>query len=140
MEANHQDMNNPAGFWIRFAASIIDTVIVMIPLTLISYLITGHWEGDMYTTILSILYYLILPVIWTGYTIGKRIVGMRIAKVNGEKIGIGTMLMRTIVAGIVYVITLGIGLIVSAFMIGLRKDKRSLHDFIAGTYVTYEKP
>jgi uncharacterized RDD family membrane protein YckC len=48
--------------------------------------------------------------------------------------------MRVIVASLVYGITLGIGAIVSAFMIGLRKDKRSLHDFIAGTYVTYQKP
>jgi uncharacterized RDD family membrane protein YckC len=44
------------------------------------------------------------------------------------------------VAAIVYGITLGIAVIVSAFMIGLRKDKRAIHDFIAGTYVTYEKP
>jgi uncharacterized RDD family membrane protein YckC len=130
----------PAGFWIRVLASIIDTVVVMVPLTLISYLITGGWEGDLYTSILSILYYLILPVIWLGYTVGKRMVGIRIAKVNGEKVGFGTMLMRVIVASIVYGITLGIGAIVSVFMIGLRKDKRSLHDFIAGTYVTYEKP
>ncbi|ESU33866.1 hypothetical protein G3A_04290 [Bacillus sp. 17376] len=66
--------------------------------------------------------------------------GVRIAKVNGEKLGSGTMLMRTIVAGLVYVLTLGLGAIVSAFMVGIREDKRAIHDFIAGTYVTYEKP
>lgn len=64
--------------------------------------------------------------------------GVRIAKVNGGKLGIGAMLLRTIVAGLVYVLTLGIGLIISAFMVGLRDDKRAIHDFIAGTYVTTE--
>jgi uncharacterized RDD family membrane protein YckC len=140
MEENNQTVIQPAGFWIRVLASILDTVIVMVPLTLISYLITGGWEGDIFTSILSLLYYLILPLIWFGYTVGKRMVGIRIAKVNGEKVGFGTMLMRVIVASLVYGITLGIGVIVSAFMIGLRNDKRSFHDFIAGTYVTYQKP
>ncbi|MCT8138407.1 RDD family protein [Anaerobacillus sp. CMMVII] len=86
------------------------------------------------------LYYLILPIVWYGYTIGKKALGIRIARVDGEKVGIGTMLLRDIVAGIVYVFTLGIGVIVSAFMVGLREDKRSIHDFIAGTYVTYNPP
>ena len=35
------------------------------------------------------------------------------------------MVLRVIVAGIIYVVTLGIGLIVSAFMVGLRDDKRA---------------
>lgn len=47
---------------------------------------------------------------------------------------------RAIVASLIYGITLGLAAVVSAFMIGLRKDKRSVHDLIAGTYVTYEKP
>ncbi len=34
----------------------------------------------------------------------------------------------------------GIAAIVSAFMVGLREDKRSIHDFVAGTYVTYAEP
>ena len=50
------------------------------------------------------------------------------------------MLLRVLVAGIVYGLTLGIALIVSVFMVVFRKDKRSLHDMMAGTYVTYSKP
>jgi uncharacterized RDD family membrane protein YckC len=139
MELMHQSINRPAGFWIRLAANVLDTIVVMIPLSVISFLITGTWQGDIYTSIISFLYSLILPVIWTGYTVGKRIVGIRIMKVNGEKVGIGTMLLRVVVAGLIYGITLGIAALVSAFMVGLRKDKRAIHDLIAGTYVTYEK-
>jgi uncharacterized RDD family membrane protein YckC len=130
---------NPAGFWIRLAAVILDAVIIGIPISVVSYFITGSWEENSFSSIIEFLILTILPVIWSGYTIGKRIVNVRIVKINGQKLGIGAMIMRNLVAGIVYVITLGIGLIVSAFMVGLRKDKRALHDFIAGTYVTHNK-
>lgn len=133
-------ISQPAGFWRRLLANILDGLIIGIPLALIGYLITGTMEENVWTSLGNFLYSLILPVVWMGYTVGKKIMGIRIAKVNGEKVGIGTMLMRIVVAALVYGITLGIGLIVSAFMVGLRKDKRSIHDFIAGTYVTHERP
>ncbi|KAB7705971.1 RDD family protein [Bacillus aerolatus] len=133
-------ITQPAGFWRRLFANILDAIIVGVPLSVISYFIMGNWDESAITSIGNLLYALVVPVVWAGYTIGKRILGIRIAKVNGEKLGFGAMLMRTIVAGLVYVLTLGIGVIVSAFMAGLREDKRSIHDFIAGTYVTHEKP
>lgn len=140
MNLNVHSITQPAGFWIRLGANLLDTIIVMLPLSIISYFITGDWDGDVFTSVISLLYSLLLPVFWSGYTIGKRIAGIRIAKVNGGKVGFGTMLLRIIVASLVYGITLGIALIVSAFMVGLREDKRAIHDFIAGTYVTYDKP
>ncbi|MBM7691732.1 putative RDD family membrane protein YckC [Peribacillus deserti] len=133
-------MSNPAGFWRRLAANLLDGIIIGLPLTIISYLVTGNWDGDPATNVINILYSLIIPVLWYGYTIGKKIMGIRIAKVNGAKIGFGAMFMRIVVGGIVYLVTVGIGLIVSAFMVGLRKDKRALHDLIAGTYVTFDAP
>ena len=133
-------INRPAGFWVRLLAMILDGLIIGIPLAVIGYLMTGNWEDDPLTSTVSFVYSLLLPVLWHGYTVGKKIMGIRIAKVNGEKLGIGAMLLRNIVGGIVYVVTLGIGAIVSAFMVGLREDKRSLHDMIAGTYVTYDAP
>ncbi|KMY54993.1 membrane protein [Bacillus sp. FJAT-27231] len=133
-------IRQPAGFWRRLAANLLDAIIIGIPLSVISYFITGDLEGDPLTNTLNVLYALIIPVVWSGYTVGKKIMGIRIAKVNGEKLGIGAMLLRTLVAGLVYVLTLGIGIIISAFMVGLRDDKRAIHDFIAGTYVTHDTP
>jgi uncharacterized RDD family membrane protein YckC len=72
--------------------------------------------------------------------VGKRIVGIRIVKVNGERLGIGAMIMRSFVASLIYGVTLGIALIISAIMVGTRKDKRAIHDFLAGTYVTSDNP
>lgn len=133
-------MYRPAGFWVRLGAAILDGLIIGVPLAIISYLVTGNAEDNAFTSSVNLLYSVLVPVVWSGYTVGKKIVGVRIAKVNGEKLGFGTMLLRTLVGGLVYVLTLGLAAIVSAFMVGIRQDKRAIHDFIAGTYVTYEKP
>ncbi|MFD9625748.1 RDD family protein [Peribacillus muralis] len=133
-------MNDSVGFWKRFFAGILDGLIISLPLTLIFGWITGDWENESYSTIVDLLYMLIVPIVWYGYTVGKRIMGIRIVRVDGRKVGLGTMMLRTFVAGIVYILTIGIGFIISAFMVGIRKDHRAIHDFIAGTYVTSEKP
>ncbi len=129
-------ISNPAGFWRRLLANILDGIIISFPISLLCNFIFGEMSANTVSSILDLLYALLIPVIWSGFTVGKRIVGVRIAKVNGESLGIVTMLLRAFVGAIVYTITLGIGLIVSAFMVGIRQDKRSIHDFIAGTYVT----
>ncbi|AYB43284.1 RDD family protein [Paenibacillus lautus] len=131
--------NQVAGFWIRLGANILDGLIVSLPLTIIAGLITGNYENEPISNLIFGLYGILVPVYWNGYTIGKRICGIRIRKFDFlEPPGLGTMLLRNLVAGIVYALTLGIGLIVSIFMVALREDKRSLHDFIAGTEVVYD--
>lgn len=131
--------NQVAGFWIRLGANILDGLIVSLPLMIIAGLITGNYENEPISNLIFGLYGILVPVYWNGYTIGKRICGIRIRKFDFlEPPGLGTMLLRNLVAGIVYALTLGIGLIVSIFMVALREDKRSLHDFIAGTEVVYD--
>lgn len=128
-----------AGFGIRLGAFVLDAIIVAVPLSIISFLITGGEGEEYFTDSLSLLYSLLLPVLMGGYTIGKRICGIRIRRVDDHAPpGFGTMLLRVVVSGIVYGVTLGIGIIVSAFMVGLREDKRSIHDLIAGTEVVHD--
>ncbi|MDM5277408.1 RDD family protein [Paenibacillus silvae] len=121
-----------AGFWIRLGASILDSLIISIPVAIIVYTFTGHYDtDDLNARILSALYSIILPVYWYGRTIGKRICGIRIQTYDThESPKITTMLMRVLVAGIVYVLTLGVGVIVSAFMVGLREDRRTFSAYI----------
>lgn len=131
-------MRREAGFWIRLGASILDIIIIGIPLAILSYNLDGGTDREFLTDILSFLYTLLLPVFWNGYTIGKRICGIQIRRIDDfEPPTIWTMVKRNVLSGLVYALTLGIGAIVSAFMVGLREDKRSLHDFIAGTEVVY---
>ncbi|WP_145414324.1 RDD family protein [Paenibacillus xylanexedens] len=129
-----------SGFWIRLAASFLDGLIIGIPTVIIAGLLTGNYDSDEpIAQILSSLYAIFLPVYWYGRTVGKRICGIRIQMYDTqESPKITTMLMRVLVAGIVYVLTLGIGIIVSAFMVGMREDRRAIHDFIAGTEVVWD--
>lgn len=126
-----------AGFWIRLGAAILDGLIIGIPLAIISLILFGEADST-FTNIVSFLYSLLIPIVWDGYTIGKKICGIQIKRLDGRPIGIGTMLLRQLVGGLIYGFTLGIALIVSAFMVGLREDKRAIHDFIAGTVVVYD--
>ncbi|WP_422661421.1 RDD family protein [Paenibacillus sp. EC2-1] len=133
-------MEREAGFWIRLGAMVLDGLIIGIPLGFLSYQIDGGMDREPITDILSMLYSLLLPIFWYGYTIGKRICGIRIRKVYDHMPpSFGTMLMRNVVGGVVYVLTLGIGLIASIIMISMREDRRSLHDLIAGTEVVYDR-
>jgi uncharacterized RDD family membrane protein YckC len=132
---------NPIGFWRRLGASLLDGLIIGVPLGLLGYLISPEAENTWYLDILSGLYTLLLPVFWYGYTIGKKLLGIRIVKLDGEQVGIGTMLLRVLVGMyLLTILTLGIGVIVSAIMVAFRDDKRALHDLVAGTYVTSNKP
>jgi uncharacterized RDD family membrane protein YckC len=134
-------VERPAGFWVRLGASILDGLLVSGTLFIIGALINLSSDTrDILDGITNVLYSLLLPIFWYGYSVGKRLLGIRIVKLDGSNVTFGTMLLRVIVAGFVYLITLGIAFIVSAFMVAFRKDKRSIHDMIANTYVTYQKP
>lgn len=136
-------VSNPAGFWIRFIANFVDGLIMLIVTGGLSYLFYHSFmepEEITFLDFIEFFYYLLLPILWTGYTLGKNMFGIRIARMDGKKVNVGTMLLRLLVSGIVFMVTLGIGVIISAFMVGLREDKRGIHDFIAGTYVTYDNP
>ncbi|MFZ0369057.1 MAG: RDD family protein [Halobacillus sp.] len=137
------EVHYPASFRNRFLASVLDFIIIFLVTGSISYFLYGvFYDGENYypTDILGLLYTLLLPVLWSGYTLGRRLAGNRIVRIDGRKVGIGTMIVRVLVAGCAYALTLGIGLVVSAFMIGIREDKRAIHDFIAQTYVTTKEP
>lgn len=132
---------DPARFWIRLGASLIDGVVVSFVVFLFSLIFNFPVYDDSWQSgLLELLYGLSLPVLWYGYTVGKKVCGIRIARVDGEKLHIGNMLLRIVVAGLIYTLTLGIGFIVSVVMVVVREDKRAIHDFVAGTYVTYNPP
>lgn len=133
---------SPAGFWARLAALFIDAIIIGVP----GYLLGIAFSENMgefsiinfLISTISLLYYLVLPVMWDGQTIGKKALGIRIKKLNGAKVGFGTMFMRYVIGYMVYGITIGIAFIVSILMVAFGRQKRSVHDFIAGTYVGYQ--
>jgi uncharacterized RDD family membrane protein YckC len=74
--------------------------------------------------------YFVLSHGTAGQTMGKRLLGARVIDEGGAPIGYLRALGRC-VATVVAAIPFGIGLAVA----GLRRDRRGLHDFLAGTRV-----
>ncbi|OZM55777.1 hypothetical protein CIB95_15555 [Lottiidibacillus patelloidae] len=137
------------GFWRRFLAAIIDGILISAVSFAVLYFIL-YWVlpnpdkevleliGELMDSTFTLLYSLFLPVIWTGYTVGKKALGVKVQKVTGEDVTFGTMLKRVVLSAIIYGISLGILMLVSLVMLIAREDKRTVHDFIAGTHVIKE--
>ncbi len=129
----------PAGFWRRFGAWVIDLVVLTtVQLTLIAmwpgfaeYLADGpqlHWV-DLLGFVVGVLYYTLALPVWAT-TIGKRLLGVYVLRPDGSKVGPGRALARYF-AGILSMLIFGVGYL----MVGLRSDKRGLHDLICDTVV-----
>ncbi|MDQ1590870.1 MAG: hypothetical protein QOG71_1497 [Pyrinomonadaceae bacterium] len=74
--------------------------------------------------------FLVLPV-FTGTTVGKWATGLRIERLNGERLGFGRATLRHTVGYLISLLTLGLGFLLAAF----DAEGRALHDRIAGTVV-----
>jgi uncharacterized RDD family membrane protein YckC len=116
------------GFWIRVVAALIDGVI----LAAASYFLTriigpgaslvgivGQW-----------LYYAVMESSPSQGTIGKIVCGLAVTDTQGEPISFGRATGRYF-AKILSTLILFIGFL----MVGWTRQKRGLHDFVAGTLV-----
>ncbi|WP_058307166.1 RDD family protein [Gracilibacillus massiliensis] len=130
--------DSPVGLPNRVFAVIIDSVFLLIITFPVLLLFDFHLL--IVFSVLSLLYNTLTPYFWNGYTIGKRLVGIRIAMISGEKLSLLTMFIREPFSSILYNATIGILTIVSAVFIAQRDDHRAIHDLIASTYVTYDPP
>lgn len=119
-----------AGFWIRFVAYLIDGVILGIVQGILMAIFGAQ---SLTTTILSIIISL-LYLIWyqsrNGQTLGKKLMGIKVIKVTGAPVTIGTLLLREIIGKAISALILFIGYLMAA-----GPKKRALHDYIASTVV-----
>ncbi len=131
-----------AGFWIRFFAYLVDYFVLVFITLATLFLIAagvGMGAGDAFFTfvilasfLLSLLYFpLFNASAWQG-TPGKRLLGIRLMRVDGQSISFLRALGRHF-AEILSALILMIGYL----MIGLTREKTGLHDLIAGTRVVY---
>ena len=129
-----------AGFWIRFLAQIIDSIIIGVASSLLfgsSASSVANADGMMsvnvnltgWQTLVPVLY-IILFWIWKGATPGKMALGLRIVQENGEKLGWGRAIGRYF-AYFVSAFALCIGFL----WIGFDSKKQGWHDKLAKTVV-----
>ena len=134
-----------AGFWIRFIAYFIDTLILGIPIIGIYFVLLSmgavspdNRQPQAYSTSLNYIYFAIsfcyFVFFWAqGSTLGMRIFGIRVAdQTTFETIGVGKAILRYI-GWIVASFCCAIGLIWAAF----DSRKQGWHDKIGGTVVIY---
>lgn len=158
-----------AGFWVRFIASVIDTFIVGLPLFYLVYIISnGDYmnlsslvnafkaaqagnvnltiyylnqnsnDSFFWEVVMEVLLASVVTVFWRnfrGATPGKKMMGIHIVDAKTLQPITTTQAIVRFLGYIVSTIPLCFGFIMIAF----RKDKRGLHDLLAGTCVIYDK-
>jgi uncharacterized RDD family membrane protein YckC len=134
-----------AGFWIRFIAYFIDSLIFGIPMLGIYFVLLrsgavspGNSQPQAYSTTLNFIYLAIsfcyFVFFWSqGSTPGQRLFGIRVAdQATFQSIGVGKAVLRY-VGWFVASFCCAIGLIWAAF----DSRKQGWHDKIGGTVVIY---
>ena len=95
-------------------------------------LLDGNLAGEallVLGTIITLLYFFIFHAT-RGQTPGKQALGLLVVDVYGEKPGLAKSLFRT-VGYALSALPFSLGLL----WIGFDREKRALHDWVAGTYV-----
>ncbi len=134
-----------AGFWVRFAAAIVDGFIINISTLILNIiLMLALGSKNQGYSILSLV--CSFGVLW-GYniwlinsyqaTLGKKWMGIKVvSESDGEKLPLGKIIIRETIGKFVSTIIFGIGYFMAAFT----KKKQALHDEFAGSVVVYTYP
>ncbi len=115
-----------AGFWLRFAASLIDLILVGFVFSMMRKILFG--VGDVYPLWLTI--YAVVMWATKGTTIGGIICGLKVVRLDDRPLDWSIAIVRALSAFLSLVFA-GLGFIWVAF----DDDKQSWHDKIAGTTI-----
>jgi uncharacterized RDD family membrane protein YckC len=139
-----------AGFWIRVVAAIIDTAVILVAQAVLYVVASTVFGGrssiairmaaQVFGAVLVAVYPVLFHWRW-GQTLGKMAVDIRVMTcrptptspgwlTDGGPLTLGCAALRQL-ASVLSSAILGVGYL----MAGLRRDKRALHDLIAGTRV-----
>lgn len=138
--------NNYAGFWIRIAAALIDSILILLVAIPIMSSVYGNdfWlQGTVPQDWTSIAFNYVLPAlivivfwIYKSATPGKMLTKLTIVDAKtGEKPSTGQFIVRYI-GYYISILPLMLGL----FWIGFDRRKQGWHDKLAGTVVVRNTP
>src|SRR5205823_11478786 len=132
------EQNAYGGFWIRFLAYLVDSVVFF---TLLVALAAGAaFLGDLGSLVITaaaivgpLLYWGLMQASARQATFGKSLLGMKVTDAAGQRLSLGRSLGREL-AKYVSAIPAGLGFLLAAFT----GRKQALHDMIASTTVLRE--
>lgn len=132
-----------AGFWKRFAAYIIDGIVINIAMTIIGYAMgigyinrvgeVGAGRSAAYSVIDAVVFWLYFALMESSSlqgTLGKMALGIAVTGLDGRRISFGRATARhwsKILSTMI--------LLIGWLMAGFTQRKQALHDMIAGTLV-----
>ena len=154
-----------AGFWIRFVASFADTIFLALPVAIVIYFLSdGNWfdfsqyqqniqmamsgntnalnsqpqtslKWELFFEVSVLVVTMIFWKKWRGATPGKKLVHIKIVD---SKTFQDIDNKQSITLSIGYIAST-LAFLIGFIMLAFRKDKRGLHDLLAGTVVIYDK-
>lgn len=127
------------GFWIRFLAYLIDSLILGIGFVAVMMLLgmmgLELFSPELIFAVVAILYWAGMHASGRQATYGKALVGLKVTGTIGDRVSFVKALVREL-AKILSTMTFLIGYMLA----GLTKRKQALHDFIASTQVVRAEP
>ena len=154
-----------AGFWIRFLASLLDTIFLALPVAIVIYFLSdGNWfdfsqyqqnimmamsgnthaldkqphtsmRWELLFEVSTLLVTFLFWKKWRGATPGKKFVHIKIVD---AKTYLDINNTQAITRSFGYIIST-LAFLVGFIMVAFRKDKRGLHDLLAGTAVVHDE-
>jgi uncharacterized RDD family membrane protein YckC len=119
-----------SGFWRRFGASLVDTIIVAIPSGIVQAS-TSRGAGSGLSLLISAAYFTLMIGSARGQTVGKMAVGIRVIDFNtGGPIGYGRAFVRWLVS-----IVSGLAILLGYLWMLWDKEKQCWHDKAANDVV-----
>jgi len=152
-----------AGFWIRFLASLLDTLFLALPVGIVIYFLSdGNWfdfsqyqqnimmamsgnthaldsqpktslKWELLFEIATLIVTMLFWKKWRGATPGKRFVGIKIVDASSYE---DIDNQQAIIRSFGYIAST-FSFLIGFLMVAFRRDKRGLHDLLAGTIVVY---
>ena len=141
-----QPLSHYAGFWRRFVALVIDSIIITVAVTIIGF-VTGFIaimngfvfksDGTLLNSILfgvvafvgPLLYSILFESSAQQGTPGKILLNISVTDLDGNRISFGRAAGRTLCKTVSGLFLIGY------IMAGFTKRKQALHDMMAGTFV-----
>ena len=136
-----------AGVALRFVAVLIDGLVLLVPLLVLALVF-----GDRYSTtengthtvgvtaggwwpLLVIFAYYVVSETFTGKTVGKRAVGLRVVDVSGEPLGLGQALLRNALR----IVDAFLFYLVAAISVWTSSERQRIGDRVANTVVVLDR-